>query len=44
MSLLEVRSLSKAFGGVRAVSEVSFAVGQGEFLAMIGPNGAEGLG
>jgi branched-chain amino acid transport system ATP-binding protein len=40
MSLLEVRSLSKAFGGVRAVSEVSFAVGQGEFLAMIGPNGA----
>jgi branched-chain amino acid transport system ATP-binding protein len=40
MSVLEVRSLSKAFGGVRAVSEVSFAVGPGEFLAMIGPNGA----
>jgi len=40
MSVLEVRALSKAFGGVRAVSEVSFAVGQGEFLAMIGPNGA----
>ena len=33
MSVLEVRALSKAFGGVRAVSEVSFAVGQGEFLA-----------
>jgi branched-chain amino acid transport system ATP-binding protein len=40
MSVLEVRSLSKAFGGVRAVSEVSFKIGQGEFLAMIGPNGA----
>jgi len=40
MSVLEVRSLSKAFGGVRAVSEVSFAIGAGEFLAMIGPNGA----
>ena len=40
MSVLEVHSLSKAFGGVRAVSEVSFKIGQGEFLAMIGPNGA----
>jgi len=40
MNVLEVRSLSKAFGGVRAVSEVSFKVAQGEFLAMIGPNGA----
>jgi branched-chain amino acid transport system ATP-binding protein len=40
MSVLAVRSLSKAFGGVRAVNDVSFAVGQGEFLAMIGPNGA----
>jgi len=40
VSVLAVRSLSKAFGGVRAVSEVSFDVGRGEFLAMIGPNGA----
>jgi branched-chain amino acid transport system ATP-binding protein len=40
MSVLVVRSLSKAFGGVRAVSEVGFTVGQAEFLAMIGPNGA----
>jgi len=40
MSVLEVRALSKAFGGVRAVSEVSFSIGEGEFLAMIGPNGA----
>ncbi|MGI8525775.1 MAG: ABC transporter ATP-binding protein [Pseudolabrys sp.] len=37
---LEIRSLSKAFGGVHAVREVSFSVGRGEFLAMIGPNGA----
>jgi len=40
MSVLEVRSLSKAFGGVRAMSKVSFDIGAGEFLAMIGPNGA----
>jgi branched-chain amino acid transport system ATP-binding protein len=40
VSVLAIRSLSKAFGGVRAVNEVSFDVGQGEFLAMIGPNGA----
>jgi branched-chain amino acid transport system ATP-binding protein len=40
MSVLAVNSLSKAFGGVRAVNEVSFAVERGEFLAMIGPNGA----
>src|SRR6185437_6395579 len=40
VSVLAVRSLSKAFGGVRAVSEVSFDIARGEFLAMIGPNGA----
>lgn len=40
MSVLELRQLSKAFGGVRAVNEISFAVQPGEFLAMIGPNGA----
>jgi branched-chain amino acid transport system ATP-binding protein len=40
MSVLVVRSLSKAFGGVRAVNDVSFKVERGEFLAMIGPNGA----
>lgn len=40
MSVLEVRSLSKSFGGVRAVNEISFAIEPGEFLAMIGPNGA----
>lgn len=40
MSVLAIHSLSKAFGGVRAVNEVSFEIAQGEFLAMIGPNGA----
>ena len=40
MSELNVRALSKAFGGVHAVREVSFDVKPGEFLAMIGPNGA----
>ena len=40
MSELSVRSLSKSFGGVRAVNDVSFEVKRGEFLAMIGPNGA----
>jgi branched-chain amino acid transport system ATP-binding protein len=40
MSLLEVRGLSKSFGGVKAVSNVSFDVQAGELLALIGPNGA----
>jgi branched-chain amino acid transport system ATP-binding protein len=40
MGDLAIRSLSKAFGGVRAVNEVSFDVKHGEFLALIGPNGA----
>ncbi len=40
MSVLEVRGLSKAYGGVQAVSNVSFSVNAGELLALIGPNGA----
>src|SRR5262249_59929185 len=40
MSVLRIRNLSKAFGGVHAVENVSFEVGEGEFLAPIGPNGA----
>jgi branched-chain amino acid transport system ATP-binding protein len=40
VSALSVRSLTKSFGGLRAVSDVSFDVARGEFLAMIGPNGA----
>jgi len=38
--LLIVEGLSKAFGGVHAVRDVSFSVAPGELLAMIGPNGA----
>ena len=40
MSELAVASLCKSFRGIRAVDDVSFSVGQGEFLALIGPNGA----
>ncbi len=38
--VLSVRNLSKSFGGVQAVRDVSFAVSAGEMLALIGPNGA----
>ena len=37
---LAVQGLSKAFGGVQAVKDVSFQVAEGELLALIGPNGA----
>ncbi|WP_024904586.1 ABC transporter ATP-binding protein [Robbsia andropogonis] len=40
MSLLEVSHLSKAFGGVKAVDDVSFVLPAGQLLALIGPNGA----
>ncbi len=39
-ALLAVSGLSKAFGGVHAVENVSFALAAGEMLALIGPNGA----
>jgi branched-chain amino acid transport system ATP-binding protein len=39
-ALLAVQGLSKAFGGVHAVENVSFGLGAGEMLALIGPNGA----
>jgi len=38
--ILEVENLTKHFGGLTAVSELDFAVGEGEILGMIGPNGA----
>jgi branched-chain amino acid transport system ATP-binding protein len=40
MSLLEVKALSKEFGGLRALDGVSFAAEGGEILGIIGPNGA----
>ena len=38
--ILEVRALTKAFGGLKAVEEVGFKVKRGIILSMIGPNGA----
>jgi len=38
--LLEVRGVSKHFGGVQAVSGVSLAFGESEIVSVIGPNGA----
>lgn len=40
MALLEVNKLSKRFGGLRAVNDVSFQVEPGQIKAVIGPNGA----
>jgi ABC-type branched-subunit amino acid transport system ATPase component len=37
---LEVRNLSKSFGGIAAVNQVSFTVPRGEFYGIIGPNGS----
>ena len=39
-SVLDVQGLSKSFGGIQAVNDVSFSVAKGELLALIGPNGA----
>lgn len=38
--VLETRGLTKSFGGLVAVDDVSFALQKGELLALIGPNGA----
>lgn len=40
MSLLEIKNISRSFGGVKAVQEVSFQVDRGEALGLIGPNGS----
>ncbi|MDZ7705952.1 MAG: ATP-binding cassette domain-containing protein [Trueperaceae bacterium] len=40
MSLLQVENLTKRFGGLVAVNEISFGAEAGEILAIIGPNGA----
>jgi branched-chain amino acid transport system ATP-binding protein len=38
--ILEIRDVSKAFGGVQAVSKVSLDVPKGDLMSVIGPNGA----
>ncbi|MBC7356391.1 MAG: transporter related [Desulfomicrobiaceae bacterium] len=40
MSLLQVENLTKSFGGLMAVSDVSFDVDDGAIVGLIGPNGA----
>src|SRR5512135_1741673 len=40
MSLLEARSVSKAFGGIRALEACSIAVELGSITGLIGPNGS----
>jgi branched-chain amino acid transport system ATP-binding protein len=40
MSLLEIQGVSKHFGGLAALTDVSYEVNKGEILGLIGPNGA----
>jgi len=40
MSLLEVKKVSRFFGGITAVKDVTFDITKGEILGLIGPNGA----
>ena len=40
MPLLEVQRVSKGFGGVRAVHDVSFVLDEGELVGIMGPNGS----
>lgn len=40
LPLLQIKNVSHSFGGLRALSDVTFDVQQGEILALIGPNGA----
>ena len=40
MNAIEVNNLSKSYGAVKALDEVSFSVGKGEVFGLIGPDGA----
>ena len=40
MSLLEVKCVSKSFGGVRANQSISMTVPEGSIIGLIGPNGS----
>ena len=39
-SFLEIKNITKNFGGLRAVNDVSFSMERHEILGLIGPNGA----
>mgnify|MGYP001599288750 CR=1 FL=1 len=38
--MIKVKNLTKTFGRLKAVDDISFAVAQGEIFAFLGPNGA----
>jgi ABC-type branched-subunit amino acid transport system ATPase component len=38
--VLEIRGITKQFGGLTALQDVEFTVGRGELVALVGPNGA----
>jgi ABC-type branched-subunit amino acid transport system ATPase component len=40
MAMLDINRLSKAFGGLRAINDLSMHVNEGEIVSVIGPNGA----
>ena len=40
MNLLQAEGIAKRFGGVQALSNVSFTIGKGQIYGLIGPNGA----
>ncbi|NHI90808.1 MAG: ATP-binding cassette domain-containing protein, partial [Candidatus Thorarchaeota archaeon] len=39
-TILQVRNLTKKFGGLTAVNDINFDIERGEMLGLIGPNGA----
>jgi ABC-type branched-subunit amino acid transport system ATPase component len=40
MAMLDINGMSKAFGGLRAINDLSMHVNEGEIVSVIGPNGA----